>query len=169
VTTFESSQVWQPVFTGGSGRMGAKRSAVCEGSATIDTSVEAEAEEAKRWMQEQIPYENLAGREDVANHAVQFAMEHRKQMETKMAPVYRGWDLHLSNMRGNSNADTWGLEAVHVPESYKAREAIVVRLEKAIYGTDPNFEVVGIDPSTGAERSRCARGCCTACTRSTTT
>lgn len=145
MTTFESSQVWQPIVTGGSGRMGRVKSAVREGSATIDTSIEADAEEAKRWIQEQIPYDNLAGRRDVAERAVRFAAEHRKQMETKMAPVYRRWDLHLSNMRGNSNADTFGLDAVHVPESYKAREAIVVRLEKAIYGSDPSFDVVGID------------------------
>ena len=106
---------------------------------------EQDAASRQRLFNAQISYENFADMAQVADRAVMYAREARRTHEDKTAHLRRRWRVANHMYRGNSVANVWGLDDVHVPEIYKAVETLVPRLEEAVMNYDPYFNVKGRD------------------------
>jgi hypothetical protein len=102
-------------------------------------------EEARRWLEAQITYPNLAGDATIAENAVTYVTQQRKwhaQRALKMRDKWRVLDWML---RGNSLSRLFPDSDVHVPELYKMVETIVPRIIEALWSYDPWFHVQGRD------------------------
>ncbi len=100
-------------------------------------------EEAQAWYDAQIPYENLAHIEDIAARAVFYVRERKRIFHDQTLPLRRRWRIINHMLHGNSVANFWALEELHVPELYKMLETMVPRIVDSIMDFDPPFTVVG--------------------------
>lgn len=100
-------------------------------------------EEAKAWYNAQIPYENLASDPGIAERAVRYVRERKRVFHDNTLVLRRRWRIVNHMLHGNSVANLWGLEDIHVPEIYKMLETIVPRVVDAILDFDPFFAVRG--------------------------
>lgn len=112
---------------------------------TVPFGKEQDAAARSKIFNAQIAYENFADMSSIATRAVMYAREARRTHEDKTAHLRRRWRVANHMYRGNSVANVWGLEDVHVPEIYKAVETLVPRLEEAVMNYDPYFAVRGRD------------------------
>lgn len=99
--------------------------------------------EAKRWLGQQVVYQNFAGRYQPLDELVQrFVYQHRERFHARMAPVMERWETIWDAANGDP---VWGEydDDIHVPETKKKLDAKVARIEEAIFGFDPIFEVEG--------------------------
>jgi len=101
--------------------------------------------EVTKWINRQIHYPNLADNPEIAERAVAFVRECRRYYDDRIHLIRRDWRLIALMMKGESLADVWGMDPVHSPEIYKAREAIVARVEEAVLNYRPPFRIKGRD------------------------
>lgn len=94
-------------------------------------------ENDRLWLNAQIPFENLADRPDVAERVLRFVVQTRRDVEDKTSPIRRRFRVINHMFRGNSVANIWALDEVHVPLVYVKVENAVPRLEEAVFGYDP--------------------------------
>lgn len=114
-------------------------------STTKAPSADATPSEMTQWINKQIHYPNLADNPEVAERAVAFVRECRRYYDDRIFLIRRHWRYVAMMMRGESLADTWGMDPAHSPEIYKAREAIVARIEEAVLNFNPPFRIKGRD------------------------
>lgn len=101
-------------------------------------------EEVKRWVNEQIVYENWAGQNEKLDEDVRgFAHQIRVSFRQRMVGVYQRWKVNWHTANGNSVAAEYE-DDIHVPETYKMLEAIKPRIEEALFENDPFFECEGV-------------------------
>lgn len=98
---------------------------------------------ARKWTNVQIPYANFAGRHDALDAmAATFVMARREQFRAAMAGPMRRWAVNWS--AANTEV-TWQErpDDVHMPETKKALDGKVARIEEAVTGFQPVFEAEG--------------------------
>lgn len=101
-------------------------------------------EQVRKWMSAQIPYKNFAGgSDDIDNKVAQWVQSSREGFYNGMGDTLDRWATNWAAANGES---LWGEyeDDVHVPETKKACDAKVARVEEAIFGFDPLFEVEGV-------------------------
>jgi len=100
-------------------------------------------EEARHWAKTQVPYENYAGRVPELDEAVKsFASSRRSHFHSHMAGPMKRWAVNWSA----ANTEVMWHEReddVHRPETKKALDGKVARIEEAVTGFDPVFEAEG--------------------------
>jgi len=98
---------------------------------------------ARKWTREQIKYRNFAGKHDELDQkALQFVYNRREQFRARMAGPMRRWAVNWTA----ANTEVMWHEReddVHIPETKKALDGKVARIEEAVTGFDPVFEVEG--------------------------
>ena len=100
-------------------------------------------EQAKKWLKQQVPYRNLAGiSDDLDGRASQFVNDRKQQFLHRMHAPMRRWAMNWAT--ANTEA-LWQEheDDVHIPETKKALDSKVARIEEAITQFDPVFEVEG--------------------------
>lgn len=100
-------------------------------------------EQAKKWLKQQVPYRNLAGiSDDLDGRAAAFVNDRKDQFRSRMHAPMRRWAMNWST--ANTEA-LWQEheDDVHIPETKKALDSKVARIEEAITQFDPVFEVEG--------------------------
>ena len=108
------------------------------------------ATEARQWTEAQIAYPNLAGNESVDVRVLAYVAARLTEFENKAQILHRRWRITNHLLRGNT-IYPYGVEDVHAPIVYIARENLVPRLEEAIHGYDPWFRVKGRDATDPAD------------------
>ena len=98
---------------------------------------------ARKWTKEQIKYRNFAGKHDeLDQRALQFVYSRREQFRARMSGPMRRWAVNWTA----ANTEVMWHEReddVHIPETKKALDGKVARIEEAVTGFDPVFEVEG--------------------------
>jgi len=100
-------------------------------------------EQAKKWLKQQVPYKNLAGiSDDLDARASAFVNDRKQQFLHRMHAPMRRWAMNWAT--ANTEA-LWQEheDDVHIPETKKALDSKVARIEEAITQFDPVFEVEG--------------------------
>ena len=92
---------------------------------------------ARKWTREQIKYRNFAGKHDeLDTRALQFVYNRREQFRARMAGPMRRWAVNWTA----ANTEVMWHEReddVHIPETKKALDGKVARIEEAVTGFDP--------------------------------
>lgn len=102
---------------------------------------------ARSWMNQQIPYENLAGRNEQFDQKIVRAVQRYKTVyQEKTLGIRKKWRYINHMLRGNSVSKIPGLADIHVPELYKRVETAVTRIHEAIKSYDEWFKVEGREP-----------------------
>ena len=100
--------------------------------------------EGRLWRKAQVPYKNYAGFDDAFDaKATSFVLTRREQFRTRMAGPMRRWGVNWSA----ANTEVFWNEHeddVHMPETKKALDSKVARVEEAITQFDPVFECEGV-------------------------
>lgn len=98
---------------------------------------------ARKWTREQIKYKNFAGMVDALDQmALQFVYNRREQFRARMSGPMQRWAVNWSA----ANTEVMWHERpddVHIPETKKALDGKVARIEEAVTGFDPVFEAEG--------------------------
>lgn len=101
-------------------------------------------DETKKWIESQIPYQQLAGTNKLFDEQVVAYMDAVKtNFMNRMEGVYQRWRLNHWTANGNSVTAEYE-DDVHVDETWKMLETIIPRIEEAIFEYDPAFEVEGV-------------------------
>jgi hypothetical protein len=103
----------------------------------------AKPDTARRWLREQIPYRNFAGMAEGLDRKIEtFVTNHRERFRGRMSSIMERWAVNWAAANGES---MWreNEDDVHIPETKKALDAKVVRIEEALTQFDPIFEVKG--------------------------
>lgn len=101
------------------------------------------AETQRKWLSAQVPYKNYAGVSDeVDRKAEQWVTNYRERFHARMGGTMQRWALNWSAANGESLWQEYD-DDVHVPETKKALDAKVARIEEAIFEFDPVFETQG--------------------------
>lgn len=99
--------------------------------------------DARRFLSQQVVYQNYAGRDERLDTAVAaFVLNHREQFRSRMGSAMDRWATIWEAVNG----DVKWLEHdddVHIPETKKAMDSKVSRVEEALFEFDPIFEVEG--------------------------
>lgn len=99
---------------------------------------------AERWWKSQVKYKNFAGlNDDLDNRASGFIMSRREWFRSRMAGPMRRWAVNFSA----ANSEVMWQEReddIHVPETVKALNGKVARIEEAVTSFDPVFEAEGM-------------------------
>jgi len=100
-------------------------------------------ETAKRWWKSQVKYENFAGRNQSLDLLARTTVTNRRdQFRAKMSGPMRRWAVNWAA----ANTEVMWQEReddIHMPETKKALEGKVARIEEAVTGFDPVFEAEG--------------------------
>ncbi len=99
------------------------------------------AEQARLWLDQQIPYKNFAGRDQGLDQTVEtWATTHRMRFMNRMSSTMERWATNYAAANGEA---LWheNEDDVHIPETKKAIDAKVARIEEALLEFDPVFEV----------------------------
>lgn len=107
------------------------------------TSGGSTPEVQKKWISAQVPYKNWAGVSDEMDRKVeQWVMSNRERFHARMGATQQRWAVNWAAANGDS---VWQEreDDIHVPETKKAIDAKVARIEEAIFEFDPVFEVEG--------------------------
>jgi hypothetical protein len=97
----------------------------------------------RRWLRQQIPYKNFAGMHDGLDQAVTtWVSNHRERFRSRMSQTMDRWATNWAAANGEA---LWheNEDDVHVPETKKAIDSKVARIEEALLDFDPIFEVEG--------------------------
>lgn len=97
--------------------------------------------QAAEWTSAQIAYPNLAGEKDIAERAIQYVIDAKRQWLDATDGVRRIWRILHKLLKGNSLASMGQLDIIHTPELYKVLEAMVPRIEDALFADRPHFRV----------------------------
>lgn len=103
------------------------------------------AENARRWLDTQIPYRNFAGLHDGLDNVVQtWVTNHRMRFRNRMSSTMERWSTNWAAANGEA---LWheNQDDVHIPETKKAIDSKVARVEEALLEFDPVFEVESKD------------------------
>jgi len=137
-------------FDGGSGpnTTQIKDKGVKTGTFTIrDKAGPLTAEVAKQWLNQQIPYENIAGRDDGADQRIVKAVDRYKRIyQEKTLGLRKKWRYINHMLRGNSVSKVPGMADIHVPELYKRLETACTRIHEAVKAYSDWFKVQGREP-----------------------
>jgi len=137
-------------FDGGSGpnTTQIKDNGVKTGTFTIrDKAGPLTAEVAKQWLNQQIPYENIAGRDDGADQRIVKAVDRYKRIyQEKTLGLRKKWRYINHMLRGNSVSKVPGMADIHVPELYKRLETACTRIHEAVKSYSDWFKVQGREP-----------------------
>lgn len=115
-----------------------------EGSSTIRVPIEGlRPNQVKEWYANFAPYRNLAGNDKIAKKALGFARQVKENHDNATLQIKEKWRVLNYLLQGNTITDWEAADAVHVPELYKLREALVPRIEEVLLGSDPWFTVRG--------------------------
>lgn len=98
---------------------------------------------ARKWLRQQVPYRNFAGLSEELDAKIEaFVVNHRERFRGRMAPTMQRWSTNWAAANGEA---LWheNEDDVHVPETKKACDAKVARIEEALLEFDPVFEAEG--------------------------
>lgn len=117
-----------------------------ESTETFEVDLEGMTpDQARQWVNVQIPYPNLAADKDVAHRAVEYVKKVKQRWDEGTKESQEKWRSMQWMLRGgNTLARRFDEEAIHVAELYKLVEALIPRIEEAIIGNyDPWFAAMG--------------------------
>lgn len=100
-------------------------------------------ETEKKWINEQIAYENFAGKnEDLDNRAAALVKQHCNDYRNRMSAVFDRWAI---NWRGANGDVPWlkTMDGIHVYEPQKRLRSKCARIVRSIRQFDPPFVVEG--------------------------
>lgn len=100
-------------------------------------------EEARKFIRAQVPYRNFAGvLEDLDKKVETLVINHRERFRGRMSTAMERWAINWAAANGES---TWQQreDDIHIPETKKALDSKVVRIEEALTDFDPMFVVKG--------------------------
>lgn len=140
--------VQPPPKRGGSSGDSSSGRGVKTGSFTIrDPAGPLTAEIARKWTNQQIPYENIAGRSGERDEKfVRSVQSYKRIYQDKTLGLRKKWRYINHMLRGNSISKIPGLPDIHVPELYKRLETACTRIHEAIKSYSDWFRVRGRDP-----------------------
>lgn len=99
---------------------------------------------SKRWWKNQVKYENFAGRNPALDLLARTTViNRREQFRSKMSGPMRRWAVNWAA----ANTEVMWQEReddIHMPETKKALDGKVARVEEAVAGFDPVFEAEGV-------------------------
>jgi hypothetical protein len=102
-------------------------------------------DEAIEWTKAQIgEFPNYASNPEIAERVLRFCNDLMATQRERMRKLHQRWEAIFRMMAGNT-LDRTSRYDVHVPEVYKAIEALVPRIEEAVFDADPPFRVRGRD------------------------
>lgn len=100
--------------------------------------------QAKRWWKTQVKYPNLAGRNEGLDLLASTTVSNRcEQFRSRMSGPMKRWAVNYAA----ANTEVMWQEReddVHMPETKKALDGKVARIEEAVTGFDPVFEAEGM-------------------------
>lgn len=98
---------------------------------------------ARKWLRQQIPYRNFAGMSEELDLKVEtFVVNHRERFRGRMSSTMQRWSVNWSAANGEALWHT-NQDDIHIPETKKAIDGKVSRIEEALLEFDPVFEVEG--------------------------
>lgn len=101
-------------------------------------------QETQKWVDVQVPYKNYAGHSTELDQIVsQYVEGTRTSFRRRMSQVYDRWKVNCYVANGNSVAGEHE-DDIHVPETAKMLTAKCARVDEAIWGYEPPFEVEGV-------------------------
>lgn len=98
----------------------------------------------KKWHDQQVPYRNFAGLdEDLDRRAAQFVNDRKQNFRQRMSGPMKRWSMNWSAANGEA---LWQEheDDVHIPETKKALDNKVARVEEQLTQFDPVFECDGV-------------------------
>lgn len=111
-------------------------------------------EEIKKWHKQQVPYKNFAGLdEDLDARAAQFVTDRQMQFRQRMHAPMRRWAMNWST----ANTEAMWQEHeddIHIPETQKALNSKVARIEESITQFDPVFEAEGVKGDLSRQKAK---------------
>lgn len=114
-------------------------------SADIPVAVgKPSTDQARRWLDQQVPYKNFAGNDEGLDGKVQtWVTNHRMRFRNRMSRTMDRWATNWAAANGEA---LWheNEDDVHVPETKKAIDAKVARIEEGLLEFDPIFEVESV-------------------------
>ena len=130
-----------------------KSKLVASGSTPVTVGKPTEKQE-REWVKKQIPYRNFAGdNEHLDQKALEFVKARREQFRQRMAGPMKRWAVNWSA----ANTEVMWQEReddVHIPETKKALDSKVARVEEAVTSFDPVFEAEGIAGKVSRHRAK---------------
>ncbi len=97
----------------------------------------------RKWLNQQVPYRNFAGKHHRLDEAVQsWVVAHKERFRGRMQTTMSRWATNWAAANGEA---VWHEhdDDLHVPETKKALDSKVARVEEALLEFDPLFEVEG--------------------------
>jgi len=99
--------------------------------------------EVRKWIDAQVPYRNFAGMHDNLDQSVrEFVFSRRERFRARTSGAMGRWAVHWA---AYNDEVTWAEreDDVHMPETRKAVDAKVTKVEEQITAFDPVFETEG--------------------------
>lgn len=107
---------------------------------TVDTNAPATPDSLRRWIKVQVPYENLAGKDEALDKkATAYVLDIVKLFQQSNIERYRIWAViqrMMDTMQGGAGEG-------ETAEMYKARERMIPKIQEAVLGYQKWFRVHG--------------------------
>lgn len=108
-------------------------------------------ETTKRWVRQQVPYQNFAGHPELDLKVRTFVDTIRSQFRQRMMGVYQRWAWNWATANGEAPSQERE-DDVAMPETQKLLNAKVAHMENALFSSDPILEAEGVREDLGALR-----------------